>query len=88
MSSKDRKWRLAKWTWILCAGIIIIALVMWVVSAFTEKGASNPASLITQGLSGIGGVLALYSAANVSQKGVIGKNYQPDLNDKKGGKDE
>jgi hypothetical protein len=82
MSSRDRKWRLALWTWLLCALLVVGAFGRWM-SDPTVAGAGG---IITQGLSGIGGVLALYGAANVAQKGVVGKNYRPELDDKNGGR--
>jgi hypothetical protein len=49
----------------------------------SDPTVAGAGGIITQGLSGIGGVLALYGAANVAQKGVVGKNYRPELDDRR-----
>lgn len=75
MSNKDRKWKLAVWTWGLCAGVVILSTMRWVFAPTTE----GAVTMVMQGFGGIGGVLALYGAANVAQKGVVGKNYRSEL---------
>jgi hypothetical protein len=49
-------------------------------------GRADAAGILAQGLGLITLVFGGYSAANVSQKGVIGKNYRPELDDKNGGR--
>ena len=81
---KDKKWKLALWTWILCAFLIIAAMISWLLSVFgLVESAEGAGGIITQGLGGIAGILALYGAANVWQKEVIGKNYKAELDDRK-----
>ena len=77
---RDRKWKLAVATWILCAVIAAGAFTRWLVDP-TSAGA---VTMVMQGLGGIAGVLGLYGAVNVAQKGVVGKHYRPEL-DKGGG---
>ena len=76
----SRKWVLAVATWILCAVVVLVGTVRWIFDP-TSAGATT---LIAQGLSGIGAVIALYGAANVAQKGVIGKNYRAELDEGRG----
>ena len=75
---KDRKWKLAIWGMILGTLIAAIAVVGWTVKI------PGAAGILGQGLGIVTLVFGMYSAANVSQKSVIGKNYIPELNDQKG----
>jgi hypothetical protein len=89
MKSRDRKWTLAKLTWGLCALIAGGAFFIWGAAAlgWIEDAAGAP-GVIMQGLGGIAGVLGLYGAANVAQKGVVGAHYRAELDDRKGRADE
>lgn len=79
MAVKDKKWKLAKWGIGLGTIISMAALIGW----FT--GYQGAAGIMGQGLGIITMVFGGYSAANVSQKSVIGKNYHSELDDKRTG---
>lgn len=80
MSSK--KWTLALWGMVIGTAIILAALIGWWIK---KPGA---AGILTQGIGIVTLIFGGYAAANVSQKGVIGKNYRTELNQTKGGKNE
>ena len=82
MSTKDRKWKLAIWGMVLGTVIALVAVAGWVVN---RPGA---AGILAQGLGIVTLVFGAYAAANVSQKSIIGKNYVPELDDRKGEVDE
>lgn len=69
----SKKWTLALWGMILGSAIAVIAIAGWWIS---KPGA---AGILTQGLGIVTLIFGGYSAANVSQKGVIGKHYKPEL---------
>ena len=75
---KDRKWKLAIWGMILGTVIAVVAAIGWTLKL---PGAGG---ILGQGLGIVTLVFGAYSAANVTQKNVIGKNYIPELNDQKG----
>jgi len=76
MSARDRKWTLAKAAFAVGAVIALSGLAGW------WLGNPGAAGIIAQGLGTIAGVLTLYGAANVAQKGVVGANYRPELDDR------
>jgi zinc transporter ZupT len=72
---RERKWKLAIWGMILGTAIAVGAMVGW------WSGMPGASGMLGQGLGIVTLVFGGYSAANVSQKGVVGKNYRPELDD-------
>lgn len=79
MSARDRKWKLAKAAFVIGAVISLSGLAGW------GLGQEGAAGIIAQGLGTIAGVLTLYGAANVAQKGVVGAHYRSELDDRQKG---
>jgi hypothetical protein len=71
MSTKDKKWKLAKWAYFF-GGLLIVAGIV-----FVARGIENGLGVIIAG----GGLLELglgtYVAGNVKQKQYVGQYYQP-----------
>jgi hypothetical protein len=70
---RDRKWILARWAMGLGTTVALTALVAWLC------GTEGAPAVLMQGLGTVGAVLGLYGAANVAQKGVVGKHYRREL---------
>ena len=74
--TNGRKWTGFKWR----VGIEVIVILSAVGLAFMSKEAAIP--MLIAGLADLTANYASYYTANVTQKNIVSKNFQPDLVDK------